>query len=129
MMKQPASLYGLGIPPAQYRALAADSPQGIGAVLSGRLERLACGFDTVGISNLVIHLCKGQTLILWDEIKEVRPFRFLHVRNLLLIKETGEKTRMHWTPLERHSDLKAAVEGFAPANHPLRKYLSLLRHT
>ncbi len=45
MMKQPASLYGLGIPPAQYRALAADSPHGIGAVLSTRLERLACGFD------------------------------------------------------------------------------------
>ena len=45
MMKQPASLYGLGIPPAQYRALAADSPGGIGAVLSTRLERLACGFD------------------------------------------------------------------------------------
>jgi S-adenosylmethionine-diacylglycerol 3-amino-3-carboxypropyl transferase len=45
MMKQPASLYGLGIPPAQYRALAADSPQGISAVLSERVERLACGFD------------------------------------------------------------------------------------
>ena len=27
-MKQPASLYGLGIPPAQYKALAADSPAG-----------------------------------------------------------------------------------------------------
>ncbi len=45
MMKQPASLYGLGIPPAQYKALAADSPEGIGEVLSARLERLACGFD------------------------------------------------------------------------------------
>jgi S-adenosylmethionine-diacylglycerol 3-amino-3-carboxypropyl transferase len=45
MMKQPASLYGLGIPPAQYKALAADSPRGISAVLSERLERLACGFD------------------------------------------------------------------------------------
>jgi CubicO group peptidase (beta-lactamase class C family) len=33
---------------------------------------------------------------------------------------------MHWTPLERHSDLKAAVENFAPANHPIRKHLSLL---
>ena len=33
MMKQPASLYGLGIPPAQYKALAADSPEGIGDVL------------------------------------------------------------------------------------------------
>jgi S-adenosylmethionine-diacylglycerol 3-amino-3-carboxypropyl transferase len=45
MMKQPASLYGLGIPPAQYKALAADSPKGIAEVLSQRLERLACGFD------------------------------------------------------------------------------------
>jgi S-adenosylmethionine-diacylglycerol 3-amino-3-carboxypropyl transferase len=45
LLKQPASLYGLGIPPAQYRALSADSPQGIGVVLSERLERLACGFD------------------------------------------------------------------------------------
>src|SRR5207249_1726486 len=35
----------------------------------------------VGISTLGIHLHKGQNLILWDEIKEVRPFRFLNVRN------------------------------------------------
>jgi S-adenosylmethionine-diacylglycerol 3-amino-3-carboxypropyl transferase len=45
MMRQPASLYGLGIPPAQYKALAKDAPDGIGAVLHQRLERLACGFD------------------------------------------------------------------------------------
>jgi S-adenosylmethionine-diacylglycerol 3-amino-3-carboxypropyl transferase len=45
LMRQPASLYGLGIPPAQYRALAKDSPDGIGAVLRQRLERLACDFD------------------------------------------------------------------------------------
>ena len=45
LLKQPASLYGLGIPPAQYQALAADSPLGIGAVLSERVERLACDFD------------------------------------------------------------------------------------
>jgi S-adenosylmethionine-diacylglycerol 3-amino-3-carboxypropyl transferase len=45
VMRQPASLYGLGIPPAQYRALSSDSPAGIGDVLRQRLERLACGFD------------------------------------------------------------------------------------
>ena len=45
LMRQPASLYGLGIPPAQYRALSNDSPDGIGAVLRQRLERLACDFD------------------------------------------------------------------------------------
>ena len=80
----------------------------------------------VGISTLGIYLQNGMDLILWDEIKEVRPFRFLNIRNLWLIRESGEKTRMHWTPLERHSDLKAAVEKFAPANHPIRKYLPLL---
>lgn len=43
---QPASLYGLGIPPAQYRALAGDDErEGIIAVLRQRLERLACDFD------------------------------------------------------------------------------------
>lgn len=81
----------------------------------------------VGISTLGIHLQNGMNLLLWDEIKEVRPFRFLNVQNLDLIKESGEKTRMHWTPLERHSDVKAAVEKFAPANHPIRQYLSQLR--
>jgi S-adenosylmethionine-diacylglycerol 3-amino-3-carboxypropyl transferase len=45
LLNQPASLYGLGIPPAQYKALAADSPKGIADVLSRRLERLACGFE------------------------------------------------------------------------------------
>jgi hypothetical protein len=81
----------------------------------------------VGISTLGIHLQNGNSLVLWDEIKEVRPFRFLNIRNLWLIAESGEKTRMHWTPLERHSDVQAAVEKFAPVNHPIRQYLSLLR--
>jgi S-adenosylmethionine-diacylglycerol 3-amino-3-carboxypropyl transferase len=37
------SLYGLGIPPAQYQALAGDSD--MRRVLRQRLERLACGFS------------------------------------------------------------------------------------
>jgi hypothetical protein len=81
----------------------------------------------VGISILGVHLCKGLNLILWDEIKEVRPLRILSFRNLWLIKESGEKTLMHWTPLERHSELKAAVERCAPPDHPIRKYLPLLK--
>lgn len=81
----------------------------------------------VGISTLGIHLQNGNSLILWDEIKEVRPYRFLNIRNLWLITESGEKLRMHWTPLERHADLKTAVEKLSPANHPIRQYLPLLR--
>ncbi|MEM1045565.1 MAG: DUF3419 family protein [Pseudomonadota bacterium] len=39
------SLYGLGIPPAQYEALAGASPDGqMATVLRERLERLACDF-------------------------------------------------------------------------------------
>ncbi len=45
LIRQPASLYGLGIPPAQYKALAADGADGIRGALYDRLERLACGFD------------------------------------------------------------------------------------
>jgi hypothetical protein len=81
----------------------------------------------VGISALGIHLDKGQNLILWDEITEVRPLRILNIRSLWLIRDSGEETLMRWSGLERHSDLKAAVENSAPPNHPIRKYLSLLR--
>lgn len=42
---QPASLFGLGIPPAQYEALAGDEPDGMAAVLRARLAKLACDFD------------------------------------------------------------------------------------
>lgn len=81
----------------------------------------------VGISPLGIHLHKGMDLILWDEIKEVRPFQIFNIRSLRLINESGEKTIMPWTSLERPADLKAAVEAFAPANHPIRRYIPLLR--
>ena len=39
-----ASLFGLGIPPAQYEALAGDAPDGMIGALRIRTERLACGF-------------------------------------------------------------------------------------
>jgi len=44
LIDQPASLFGLGIPPAQYKALAQDDDAGIHKVLHDRLEKLACGF-------------------------------------------------------------------------------------
>mgnify|MGYP002780423310 CR=1 FL=1 len=40
---QPASLFGLGIPPAQFDALGGDAK--MADVLRARLEKLACGFD------------------------------------------------------------------------------------
>ena len=45
LVRRPATLYGLGIPPAQYRALAGDAEGGMIEVLRDRLRRLACDFD------------------------------------------------------------------------------------
>jgi S-adenosylmethionine-diacylglycerol 3-amino-3-carboxypropyl transferase len=42
LTSQPASLFGLGIPPAQFEALAGD--ERMDAVLKARLEKLACDF-------------------------------------------------------------------------------------
>lgn len=44
VINRPASLFGLGIPPAQYKALAGDHDDGIAGALNNRLERLACDF-------------------------------------------------------------------------------------
>jgi S-adenosylmethionine-diacylglycerol 3-amino-3-carboxypropyl transferase len=46
LVDNPSALYGLGIPPAQYKSLLTSAPTGKGmaAVLEQRLERLACDF-------------------------------------------------------------------------------------
>ena len=43
LLRQPASLYGLGIPPAQYRTL--HGGRGMDCVVRERLSKLACDFD------------------------------------------------------------------------------------
>jgi S-adenosylmethionine-diacylglycerol 3-amino-3-carboxypropyl transferase len=45
LLKQPAALYGLGIPPSQHRSLAGAAPGGMASILQARVERLACDFD------------------------------------------------------------------------------------
>ncbi len=45
VMSNPASLFGLGIPPAQYNALCDNGKRDMTDVLKERVERLACGFD------------------------------------------------------------------------------------
>ena len=44
IVSHPSSLYGLGIPPAQYAALAGNQQIGLHGVLRQRVEKLACGF-------------------------------------------------------------------------------------
>lgn len=43
LVNNPVSLYGLGIPPAQFKALLGDTPD-MAMVLANRLEKLACDF-------------------------------------------------------------------------------------
>lgn len=45
LTQQPASLFGLGIPPAQYDALCEGEAADMAMVLRQRLEKLACDFD------------------------------------------------------------------------------------
>ncbi len=45
LTSHPASLYGLGIPPAQYEALAACADGDMSEVLRARLRKLCCDFD------------------------------------------------------------------------------------
>ncbi len=42
---RPISLYGLGIPPAQYEALAGAGPGGMSSILRQRVEKLTCSFS------------------------------------------------------------------------------------
>ncbi|WP_237154220.1 DUF3419 family protein [Oryzibacter oryziterrae] len=44
LCRMPVSLYGLGIPPAQYAYLSADAGGNVADLLKQRLERLACDF-------------------------------------------------------------------------------------
>ena len=44
LSRRPAALFALGIPPAQYGALAGDHSEGIVTVLRQRVQRLACDF-------------------------------------------------------------------------------------
>jgi S-adenosylmethionine-diacylglycerol 3-amino-3-carboxypropyl transferase len=44
LARRPSALYGLGIPPAQYRALAGGGADGVTEVLKRRIEKLACDF-------------------------------------------------------------------------------------
>src|SRR5262249_39035580 len=45
LLDNPVSLFGLGIPPTQYRALADGNGGGMADVVEQRLARLACDFD------------------------------------------------------------------------------------
>lgn len=90
LVRQPASLYGLGIPPAQYKALAADGDSGIRGVLRHRLERLACGFDLK--SNYFARQAFGRGYAT-DENASLPPY--LERRNFAAVRERAGRVAYH----------------------------------
>ena len=62
---RPISLYGLGIPPAQYEALAGAGPGGMSSILRQRVEKLTCSFSLndnyFAWQALGRVLCQGRT--------------------------------------------------------------------
>ncbi|MGO4666191.1 DUF3419 family protein [Bosea sp. 2YAB26] len=90
LVRQPASLYGLGIPPAQYKALAADGDAGIRGVLRRRLERLACGFDLK--SNYFARQAFGRGYAT-DENASLPPY--LESRNFAAVRERAGHVAYH----------------------------------
>lgn len=86
LVRQPASLYGLGIPPAQYKALAADGEDGILGALKSRLERLACGFDLS--TNYFAQQAFGRG---YGETREEALPPYLQKTHFAALKERGRR--------------------------------------
>lgn len=102
LIRQPASLYGLGIPPAQYKALAADSDDGIKAVLHHRLERLACGSDLK--QNYFARQAFGRS---YESGPEASLPPYLERRNFEVVRARANRVGYH------QSAITAFLEGQA----------------
>ena len=93
LVNRPATLYGLGIPPAQYKALAGDDEGGMAAVLRKRLERLACGFPL------------SDNYFAWQAFgRSYAPFGgplppYLNPLNFALVRENASRVSVHHVSL------------------------------
>jgi S-adenosylmethionine-diacylglycerol 3-amino-3-carboxypropyl transferase len=103
LARRPAALYGLGIPPAQYQALAADGPDGVAEVLKRRVERLACDFPVQ--DNYFAWQAFGRR---YDAKPAPSLPPYLHADNFEAVKARADRVRM------RHGSLTDALAAEAP---------------
>ena len=100
---QPASLYGLGIPPAQYRALASDHPDGMIGALRARVEKLAFGFPLK--DNYVAWQAFGRC---YSAAKDAPLPPYLQAENFERIRAAANRVEVLHTSLTTHlSELPA----------------------
>ncbi len=96
LVNRPATLYGLGIPPAQYKALAGDGEGGMAQVLRKRLERLACAFPL------------SENYFAWQAFgRRYAPSGgslppYLDPKNFALVRENASRVSVHHTSLTTH---------------------------
>lgn len=90
LCKMPVSLYGLGIPPAQFDALSEDAKGDMAALLKERLRRLACDFDIK--ENYFAWQAFGRS---YDrELRRAVP-RYLKAENFTTLKANVDKVHAH----------------------------------
>jgi S-adenosylmethionine-diacylglycerol 3-amino-3-carboxypropyl transferase len=90
LVEQPISLYGLGIPPSQHRALAGALPQGMASVLRARVERLACDFPLH--QNYFALQAFGRSYA--NNPDSALP-PYLEARHFAAIRDRSKRVRLH----------------------------------
>jgi len=97
LLDSPLSLIGLGIPPAQYRALAGDGAGGMAAVVEARLARLACDFDLK--DNYFAWQAFGRG---YAPVGEGAVPPYLEARNFVAVKARVQRVDVRLVSLAEH---------------------------
>ncbi|MET0278711.1 MAG: DUF3419 family protein, partial [Pseudorhodoplanes sp.] len=84
----PVSLYGLGIPPAQYEALAGAGAGGMSAILRQRMEKLTCSFSLN--DNYFAWQALGRS---YDKDGPLPPY--LRAGNFETIRARADRAQVH----------------------------------
>jgi S-adenosylmethionine-diacylglycerol 3-amino-3-carboxypropyl transferase len=90
LCKMPVSLYGLGIPPAQFDALSEDAKGDMASLLKERLRRLACDFDIRDNYFAWQAFSRG-----YDRVNRRAVPRYLKAENFETLKANAGKVQVH----------------------------------
>ncbi len=107
LCKMPVSLYGLGIPPAQYDALSGGGDMSV--VLKSRLERLACGFPLT--ENYFAWQAFGRC---YDVKGRTAMPPYLRRAHYEAVQEEAAKTHVHHASMTDHlaTQDEASLDGY-----------------
>jgi S-adenosylmethionine-diacylglycerol 3-amino-3-carboxypropyl transferase len=86
----PVSLYGLGIPPAQFDALNTDAKGDMAGLLKERLRRLACDFDIK--TNYFAWQAFGRG---YDRVHKMAVPRYLKPENFATLRANADRVHFH----------------------------------